>query len=67
MKIVYCVNDIYSPGGIQVVTIQKANALAVSGHQAYIIVTDHKQNEATLKLSDKVLLVNLEVNYYEDD
>lgn len=67
MKIVYCVDSIYTAGGIQVVTIQKANALADLGHQVYIVVTDHKQNNATSKLSNKVSLINLEVNYYEDD
>lgn len=67
MKIVYCVDSIYTQGGIQVVTIQKANALAELGHQVYIVVTDHKQNKASSRLSDKVQLINLEVNYYEDD
>lgn len=67
MKIVYCIDSIYTSGGIQVVTIQKANALNGLGHEVWLVVTDHKENEATKRLSDKVHLVNLNINYYEDD
>lgn len=44
MKIVYCIDSIYTSGGIQVVTIQKANALNGLGHEVWLVVTDHKEN-----------------------
>lgn len=41
MKIVYAINSIRGLGGIQKVTILKANALAdISQNEVYIIVTD---------------------------
>lgn len=40
MKIVYCVNALWAAGGIQTVTIQKANALCALGHDVTIAVSD---------------------------
>lgn len=43
MKIVYCTDSICHPGGIQMVTIAKANALAkIPSNEVYIVVTDNK-------------------------
>ena len=69
MKIAYCLNSIRYLGGIQRVTIVKANALAsISGNEVYIIVTDNNQSALiTTPLSDKIKLVDLDVNYYYDD
>lgn len=66
MKIVYCTDTVCYPGGIQMVTMVKANALAkIPGNQVWIVVTDHKK-EPLIPL-ENVELVNLDVNYYEDD
>ncbi len=68
MKIVYCLNSIRYLGGIQRVTIVKANALAeVPGNEVFIIVTDNTHGPQVHPLSPKVQLVDLGVNYYEDD
>lgn len=68
MKIVYCVNSIKYLGGIQRVTIVKANALAsIPSNDVYIVVADNKGGVMLSPLSDKVHLVDLNVNYYEDD
>lgn len=68
MKIVYCLNSIRYLGGIQRVTIVKANALAeIKGNEVYIIVTDNKNGVITEPLSPKVHLIDLNINYYEDD
>ncbi len=69
MRIAYCLNSIRYLGGIQRVTIVKANALAsISGNEVYIIVTDNNQSALiTTPLSDKIKLVDLDVNYYYDD
>ena len=68
MKIVYCVNEVWAPGGIQTVTIQKANALCALGHDVTIAVSDgQKVNDQVKKLSPGVKLVNLGVNYYDHD
>lgn len=68
MKIVYCVNSIRYIGGIQRVTVVKANALAdIPGNEVYIVATDNKAGPETHKLSPKVHLVDLDINYYDRD
>ena len=68
MKIVYCLNSIRYLGGIQRVTVVKANALAnIEGNEVYIVVTDNKNGVITEPLSSKVHLIDLDINYYEDD
>lgn len=68
MKIVYCLNSIRGLGGIQRVTIVKANALAeIEGNEVYIVVTDNKNDTQVAELSSKVHLVDLDVNYYDGD
>ena len=49
------------------VTITKANALAgIEGNKVWIVVTDNKR-ESIAPISDKVHVISLNVNYYEDD
>ncbi len=68
MKIVYCLNSIRYLGGIQRVTITKANALAdISGNEVYILVSDNKDGIQTQSLTDKVNLIDLGINYYDGD
>ncbi len=68
MKIVYCLNSICYVGGIERVTIVKANALAeLPRNEVYIMVTDNHGRTLTTPLSDKVHLIDLDVNYYHDD
>lgn len=68
MKIVYCLNSIRYLGGIQRVTIVKANALAaLSGNNVYIVVTDNRAGTLIHPLSPQVHLIDLDINYYEDD
>lgn len=66
MKIIYCLNSIQQIGGIENVTINKANALTQRGIEVGIIVTDH---DVSIKnnLSDKVKVYDLDINYYNDD
>lgn len=68
MKIVYCTDSVCHAGGIQRITIAKANALAdIEGNEVWIVVTDNKRPKPVLPISGKVHLVDLDVNYYEDD
>lgn len=66
MKIVYCTDTICHPGGIQVVTMVKARALArIPDNQVWIIVSE----KITTPMMEPtgVHIVDLDVNYYEDD
>lgn len=67
MKIVYCTDSICYAGGIQRITISKANALAqIEGNEVWIIVTDNKQ-EPVLTINNKVHIIDLDINYFKDD
>lgn len=68
MKIVYCLNSIRHLGGIEMITIIKANALAdVIGNEVYLAVTDNHSGAEIASVSSKVRVVDLDINYYEDD
>ena len=50
MKIVYCVNSIRYLGGIQRVTVVKANALAeIPGNEVYVVMKDNIARLETYK------------------
>ena len=66
MKIVYCFNSIQAVGGIATAVITKANALAEKGHEVFIAVSDHNP-AIPVDISDKVVVKDLKVKYYEDD
>lgn len=50
MKIVYCLNSIRGIGGIENVTLAKANELAkIEGNDIYIIVTDNWEKHVLMQ------------------
>lgn len=65
MRIIYCLNSLDILGGIERVTINKANALAEMGHDVTIVVTDHKEDATFVQpLSEKVKFVDLKVGHW---
>ena len=67
MRIVYLIDSICEIGGLQKVTVQKVNALAeVPDNEVWIILTDNTKPHP-YKISDKVHIIDLSINYYEDD
>jgi glycosyltransferase involved in cell wall biosynthesis len=67
MIIVYCINSIHGVGGIQHVTVMKANALAeIENNVVWILYADHS-GICYYPLSLKVHTIDLGINYYEDD
>ena len=68
MRIVYCTDTIWHPGGIQRVALAKADALArIDGNEVWVVTTERPQGKPIFPVSDKVHFVNLTVNYYDDD
>lgn len=64
MKIVYCLNSLSDCGGIERVTIAKANALAsLHGCEVWLMVTDNSISPI-IELGERVHLVDLQVDYY---
>ncbi len=65
MKIIYCLNSLDVLGGIERVSINKANKLAEMGHNIAIVVTDHKEDAVFVQpLSKKVKFVDLKVGHW---
>lgn len=66
MKIVYCIDRLSFLGGIEKITIAKANALAeIPGNQIYIVVMDHLGSPIQ-SLSPKITLVDLNITHLND-
>ena len=67
MRIVYCIDSINYIGGIQRVTVTKANAMAdVPDCEVWILVADNS-GDRVFEVSPKVRIVDLGVDYYKDD
>lgn len=70
MKIVYCINSISHLGGMERVTVAKANALAaIPGNEVWIAYTDvdDAHPAPALPLDPRVRTIDLGIRYYADD
>jgi len=66
MRIAYCTPSLYIAGGIERVLTTKMNYLAdVAGYDVWVILTDGRDKEPYFKLSEKIHVVNLDVNFEE--
>ena len=66
MKIAYCIDSVTAMGGIERITIAKANALAdMEGNDVYIMVAYHHK-DPIFPLNPKINLVVLDVDYGAD-
>lgn len=64
IRIAYCIPSLASHGGMERVLTLKANYLAdVVGYDVYVIITDDKDKDTFYQLSDKIHLINLDVNF----
>lgn len=65
-KIVYCTPAIYSAGGIERVVTCKANFFAETyGYDVTILVTEGRGHDSFFYLSDKVKVINYELDFEE--
>ena len=65
-KIVYCTPSLYMAGGVERVLTLKANYFAdIYGYDITIITTDGKQRPNFFPLSERVRVVNLDINFEE--
>lgn len=66
MKIAYCTPSLYIAGGIERVLTTKMNYLAdKAGYEVWVILTDGKERIPYFTLSDKIHVVNLDLNFEE--
>lgn len=65
-KIVYCTPALYMAGGVERVLTMKANYFAeVYGYDITIVLTEGKTKTLFYPLSDRVNVVNLDLNFEE--
>lgn len=65
-KIVFCTPALYSAGGVERVVAVKANYFAQQlGYDVTVIVTEGKGRDCFFPISDKVRIVNYELNFEE--
>jgi len=65
-RIAYCTPSLYIAGGVERVLATKANYFAdVLGYEIYIILTDGKGKEPYYKLSPKIKVIHLDINFEE--
>lgn len=65
-RIAYCTPSLYIAGGVERVLTTKANYFAdVLGYEIYIILTDGKGKEPYYKLSPKIKVIHLDINFEE--
>ena len=69
MKILFCTNSIGTLGGIERVTIVKANALAeIAENKVFIAFTDKMGYPKTIHpVSSKVHIVDLDINHWDNN
>lgn len=66
LKIVYCIPAIYMAGGVERVLASKANYFIEHfGYDVTIIITEGKGKPVFFPLSDKVKVINLDINFEE--
>ena len=67
MRIVYCIDNLFRVGGIERVTITKANALAnIEGNNIWIICCLNNEMPV-FPIDEKVHIVSLDINYHDHD
>ncbi|MGL4533667.1 MAG: glycosyltransferase family 4 protein [Fusobacteriaceae bacterium] len=67
MKIVYLINSLENPGGMERVLANKANYFSQKfGYKVYIVTTDQDSQTSFYKLNDEIKMINLSINYFED-
>lgn len=66
MRLVYCLPQLFNPGGIERIVTIKANYLAdVLGWDITIILAAQNGNKCYYEISDKIKLIDLGLPYYE--
>ena len=67
MTLLYCTNTLWAGGGIEHITITKANALAaIEGNVVWIAVADNRFPPVML-LDNRIRIVDLNLKYYIND
>lgn len=68
MKLIYCIHSLYNPGGMERVLLNKVTYLVEKvGWEVVVVTTDQQQRPLFYPLPSGVRLIDLEINYSEDN
>lgn len=65
VKLIYHLNSLYNPGGMERVTLNKAAWWAARGHEVVIVTTDQKGRPSFFPVPEGVRTVDLGINYHD--
>ncbi|MCQ2142570.1 MAG: glycosyltransferase [Bacteroidales bacterium] len=66
MKIVYHINSLYNPGGMERVVLNKATWLVEHGYEVVVVTTDQKGRKTFYPFPSEIRIVDLGINYSDD-
>lgn len=66
MKIIYHINSLYNPGGMERVVLNKATWLDAHGYEVCIVTTDQDGRPAFYDFPKSIRMVDLGINYSAD-
>lgn len=68
MKLIYCIHSLYNPGGMERVLVNKVSYLVRQmGWEVVVVTTDQHQRPVFYPLPEEVRLIDLDINYSEDN
>lgn len=66
MKLIYQINSLCNPGGMERVVLNKASWLVEHGWEVVIVTTDQKDRPTFYTFPEAIRLIDLGINYSED-
>lgn len=66
MKIIYHINSLYNPGGMERVVLNKATWLDAHGYEVCIVTTDQNGRPTFYDFPKSIRIVDLDINYSAD-
>lgn len=63
MKLLYCIKDTATPGGMERVLSAKASALVAMGYEVTIVTTDQRGRSPFFQIDPRVQHIDLDVNF----
>lgn len=66
MKLIYHINSLYNPGGMERVVLNKATWLVKHGYEVEIVTTDQGERPTFYEFPQEIKLHDLGINYSED-
>ena len=67
MKLIYCHADVYNPGGMERVLLNKLRGWVERGYETMLVTTDQHGRPPFYEFPPEVRMVDLGINYKDDN